>query len=255
MTVVDGVGPSIAGGDVALRTADDSPQMYARLAGFLYLYIIVAALAAEFFVRGTLIVTGDAAATGRNILASETLFRAGLAGELLTCVCDVAIAAILYILLRPANRNLALLATFMRLAFIAVYAPSKLFLVAALVLLGGAGYLQALEPEKLQALAYAAIRVHGLGYGVSLLFFGVHCALIGYLVYVCGYLPRIIGTLLVIGGLGYSAFSVVQVLDPALAARLFPWILLPAFPAELGLCLWLIVKGVDVEQWRASAAG
>ena len=235
------------------RAVNASPQTYARVGGMLYLYIIVAAVFGEVFVRGRLIVKGDAAATAGNLLASETLFRVGLAGELLNCACDVALAAILYLLLKPANRNLALLAAFFRLAFVAVYVPAKFFLIASLLMLGDADYLQAFDAPQLHALAYLSIRLHGYGYGISFLFFGIHCALLGYLVYGSGYLPRIIGALLLIGGFGYVVHSLVQVLDPPFAASLFPWILLPAVPAELGLCLWLIFKGVDVAKWQAAA--
>jgi hypothetical protein len=101
---------------------EGSPQTYARVGGVLYLFIIVAALFGETFVRGSLIVPRDAAATAHNILASETLFRVGLAGEMLTCVCDVALAMILYVLLRPVSRNLALLGAFFRLTFISTSA-------------------------------------------------------------------------------------------------------------------------------------
>lgn len=233
------------------RAAEVSPQPYARIGGILYLFIIVAALFGEVFVRGKLIVEGDAAATANNLLASETLFRVGLAGELLTCVCDVTLAMILYVLLKPVNRNLALLAAFHRLTFIAVYAASKLFLVAAVVVQGSADFLKAFEPQQLQALAYLSVRLHGLGYGLSLLFFGVCCVLFGYLIQKSGYLPGFIGILLVIGGVGYVLFSLAQTLAPDFAGRvLFPWIMLPAFPAELGLALWLLVKGVNVPKWK-----
>ena len=115
-------------------------------------------------------------------------------------------------------------------------------------------YLKAFQPEQLQALAYVSLRVHGYGYGISLLFFGFCCVLFGYLIHKSGYLPRIIGVLLVIGGLGYVVFSLAQMLAPAFAARLlFPWIILPAFFAELGLCLWLIVKGVNLPMWKERA--
>lgn len=113
-----------------------SPQTYTRIGGVLYLFIIVAALFGEIFVRGKIIVRGDAAATASNLLGSETLFRVGLAGEMLTCICDVALAMILYVLLKPVNRNLALLAAFNRVTFVAVYAVSKLFLIAGAVVLG-----------------------------------------------------------------------------------------------------------------------
>ena len=234
------------------RDLEASPQTYARAGGILYLFIIVAALFGEAFVRGGLIVSGDAAATAQRIAASETLFRAGLAGEMLTCVCDVAMAVILYVLLRPVSRNLALLAALWRVTFVAIYGVAKLFEIAALVLLGQDDYLKAFDPRQLHALAYASLRVHSLGYGVSLLFFGFCCVLFGTLIRRSGYLPRALGALLEIGGLGYIAFSLAQMLAPAFAARvLFPWLMLPAFPAELGLGLWLLIKGVDVARWEA----
>ena len=214
------------------------------------MFIIVAATFGEMFVRGRLIVRGDAAATASNILASETLFRVGLAGELVTCLCDIALATILYVLLRPVSKTLSLLAAFNRLAFVGVYAVAKLFLVAAVVILGGADYLNAFDPKQLQALAYLSIRLHGYGYGMSFIFFGSHCVLLGYLIYRSGYVPRLLGTLLVIGGVGYVTHSVVLTLAPTLSAQLFPWILLPAVPAELGLCLWLIAAGSKHDTWR-----
>jgi hypothetical protein len=158
------------------RDAEGPPQVYARIGGLLYLFIIVAAGFGELFVRNRrnrLIRWGDAAATANNILTSETLFRVGLAGEMLTCVCDVALAVILYVLLRPVSRNLALLAAFFRLTFAGVYGVTKLFEVAALVALGAAGNLKALAPQQLHDLAYVSLRVHSLGYGASLLFFGL----------------------------------------------------------------------------------
>jgi len=231
-----------------------SPRTYARVGGLLYLFIIVAALFGEAFVRGKLIVPGDAAATAGNILGSEALFRAGLAGELLTCVCDVALALILFVLLEPVSRNLALLAAFFRLAFVGIYGVAKLFEVAALVALHGSESLKAVEPRQLQDLAYLALRLHGLGYGVSLLFFGFSCILLGALVRRSRYLPGLLGVLLLIGGVGYVLFSLAQILSPAFTDRfLFPWLLLPAFPAELGLALWLTVKAVDVGEWQAQA--
>jgi hypothetical protein len=236
------------------RAVEASPQTYARIGGVLYLFIIVAALFGEAYVRGSLIVSGDPAATARNIQGSETLFRLGLAGEILTCAADVALALILYVLLRPVSRNLALLGAFFRLTFVAIYSVAKLFEIAALVALGGDGSLSAFEPRQLHALAYLSLRVHSLGYGVSLLFFGVCCVLFGYLIHKSGYLPRAIGDLLAFGGVGYVVFTLAQIVAPAFAGRvLFPWLMLPAFFGELGLCLWLLVKGVDLPKWNERA--
>jgi hypothetical protein len=248
-------GSIFKGDEMSRLDVERSPQTYARVGGILYLFIIVAACFGEFFVRGSLIVPRDATATANHILASETLFRVGLAGEMLTCACDVTLAMILYVLLKPVSRNLALLAAFFRLTFVAIYAVAKLFEIAALIALGRADYLKAFEPRQLHALAYISLRVHSLGYGVALLFFGLCCVLFGYLIHKSGYLPKILGVLLIIGGLGYALFSLAQTLAPEFAARfLFPWLMLPAFPAELGLCLWLLVKGVNVPKWEEKAS-
>lgn len=239
------------GGRAKRPDSPSSPQVYARIAGALYLFVIVAGLFGEAFVRGTLIVSGDATATANHILGSETLFRIGLAAELLTCVCDVVLAMILYALLKPVNANLALLGAFFRLTFVAFYSVSKLFEIAAMVVLGRADYLKDFEPKQLHTMAYMSLSVHDYGYGVSLLFFGFCTLLFGYLIHKSGYLPRTIGALLVIAGVGYAVYSLAQILSPAFTARLlFPWLLLPGFFAELGLCLWLIVKGVNVPKWE-----
>lgn len=238
------------------RGVEASPQSCARVGGLLYLFIIVAAGFGEVFVRNRLIVWDDAAATASNILGSETLFRVGLVGEMLTCACDVALAMILYVLLRPVSRNIALLAAFFRLTFVGIYAVTKLFEIAALAALGGAGQLKALGPAQLHDLAWVALRVHSLGYGASLLFFGVCCILFGHLIQRSGYLPGVIGVLLAIAGYGYVVFSIAQMLSPALAARaLFPWIFPIAFVAESVLGLWLVVKGVNVAKWNERSQG
>jgi hypothetical protein len=131
---------------------------------------------------------------------------------------------------------------------------SKFFLIGALVLLGKAAYLKSFEPEQLQALAYVSVRLHGLAYGLSLVFFGCSLFLLGYLVYRSEYLPAILGVLLLIAGSCYVIHSFIQILDPALAGKLFSWSLLPALPAELGLALWVLVKGVDVPKWEERTA-
>ncbi|HEX4961250.1 MAG TPA: DUF4386 domain-containing protein [Thermoanaerobaculia bacterium] len=231
-----------------------SPQTYARIGGTIYLFIIVAALFGEAYVRGNLIVSGNAAATANNLVRSETLFRVGLAGEMLTCVGDASLALILYVLLRPVSRNLALLGAFFRLVFVSIYGVAKLFEIAALVALGPSDYLKVFEPRQLQALSYMLLRVHSLGYGVSLLFFGFCCVVFGHLIHRSGYLPSFLGILLAVAGWGYVAFSLAQMLFPEFAGTwLFPWLMLPGFFGELGLSLWLVAKGVDVPKWEEMA--
>lgn len=249
--------PAVRGrtrGDMPGDARDASPRAYARIGGLLYVFIIVAASFAELYVRNRLIVPGDAAATASRILASETLFRAGLAAELLTCVCDIALALILFVLLRPVSRSLALLGAFFRVAFVAIYGVTKLFEIAALVALRGPEYLKALSVGQLQDLAYVSLRVHSFGYGASLLFFGVCTAIFGHLIHRSGYLPRIIGILLAVAGYAYVVFSLAQVLSPSFAGRvIFPWVIPIAFVAESALAVWLLVKGVDVTRWNERA--
>ena len=231
-----------------------SPQRYARACGALYIVIIVTALVAEVVVRGGLVVSGNAAATAAKIMGSPTLFRLGVASDLLNCVLDVAVAMILYALLRPVDRNLALLAAFLRIVADAILAITSVFQLASIVMLGGADYLRVFEPKQLQSLAYLSLDLHGKGYGISLIFFGLGCEILGYLVYRSGFLPRFIGVLLGIAGAGYLFNSFAGIISPPLAASAFPWTLLPGFVAELVLSLWLLVKGVDTTTWGRTGA-
>jgi hypothetical protein len=217
----------------------------------LYLYIIAAGSFAELFVRSKLVVSGNAAATAGNILAREGLFRLGFSGEFLHLAFDVAVAMILYALLRPVDRNIALLAAFMRLACDIVLAVAGLSQFAALRLLGGAEFLKAFTSEQLQALALLILGIHGDGYAVSLVFFAFACLALGYLIYRSGYLPRTIGVLMTIAGICYLVSSFVHFLAPAWDADLLAPLFVPIFFAELSLTLWLLVKGVDMAKWEA----
>ena len=236
-------------------TAQFSPQAYARIGGVLYLIIIAAGLFAEAFVRGRLVVPADAAATATNIMAHETLFRLGIAADLTTFLCAVALTMILYVLLKPVNRNLALLMVFFDLVQDAIGGINGLNPYRALQLLGGADYLKVFSPEQLQAMALLSLKAHSVGFGVALIFFGFSCLAVGYLIFRSGYFPKLLGILLAIAGLCYLINSFALILSPPVAGALFPWVLLPAFIGELSLALWLAVKGVNVPKWeeRASA--
>jgi hypothetical protein len=205
------------------------PQRLARIGGVLYLIIIAAGLFGELFVRGKLIVPGDATATDANIRSSELLWRAGIAGNLFHLACAVALMVILYVLFRP--------------------------VIAALFPLGNAKYLKAFDPEQLHALANLSIRTHTFGFGVSLIFFGCTCLVLGYLIHRSGYFPGVLGVLMQIAGLCYLVNSFALVLSPGLADRLFPAILIPPFIGETSFCLWLLVKGVNIEKWKARVSG
>lgn len=234
------------------HTATRSPQIYARIGGALYLLIIVIGFSTQFFVRDKLIVSEDVTATADNIMASASLWRMGIAGELIMRVFDVVVMLTLYLLLRPVNKNLAMLAVLFNLIQTAVLAAYALNLWAALLFLGNATYLKVFEPQQLQALTYLSVRSYAHGFGIGLIFFGFVCLIQGYLLFKSGYFPRIIGVLMAIAGLSYLTNSFTLLLAPTLAAKIFP-ILALALIGELSLCLWLMVKGVNLAQWEKRA--
>jgi len=178
------------------------------------------------------------------------LYRLSGAADLISLACDTAVALLFYDLLKPVSRSLSLLAAFFRLTWVAPMALNSLNYFAPLVLLGGTHYLTVFKPDQLQAMAYTALKLHALGYNICLVSFGFTCLLIGYLICRSVFLPRILGVLMAIAGLCYLTNSFANFLSPAFARPLFPWILLPAFPGEFALMLWLIVKGVNVQRWK-----
>ena len=232
------------------RGTELSPQLYARVGGLLYLVIIIAGIFGEMFVRSGIVVSGDAAATANNIVASQQLWRIGIAGDLVMHMCDVALMLVFYVLLRPVNRNLALLAVLFNLVQTAVLVANKLNLLTPLFLLGSSDSLKAFAPAQLQALSYVALRTHDVGFGVGLIFFGCECLVIGYLIIRSGYLPRVLGVLMQIAGVCYLTNSFALILAPKVASTLFPAIMLPCLVAEASLCLWLLFKGVNLPQWE-----
>jgi hypothetical protein len=218
-------------------------QIYARIAGLLYLVVIVGGIFAEFVVREGAIVAGDPAQTASNILGSEGLFRVGFAIDLVVVSCDVALALLFFVLLRPVSESLALLAAFFRLTQAAMLAVIAVMHFAALVILSDLGYLDTVETGELDSVALALLDVRSYGYDVALVFFGISLLLVGYLVYRSGYLPRVLGVLLVIGGAGYLVDSFTSFLVPSLDEEIAV-VLVPAVVAEVSLALWLLVRGV-----------
>lgn len=236
------------------HTVKTSPQVYARIGGVLYLVLILSGFFAVIFVRGKLIVPGDAAATAHNIMNSQFLWRTGIVADLTMHVCDVFVMLVLYVLLKPVNKNLALLALLFTLVQTAVAVANKLNLFAALFPLGNADYLKALGQHQIYAQVYLSLKLHDYGFGIALVFFGFACIVLGYLIFKSGYLPKILGILLQIAGVCYLTNSITLFLVPVFEAEIFPAILLPCFIAELSLCLWLIVKGVNVVKWNEQAS-
>ena len=233
---------------------ETSPQVYARIGGLAYLIIIVAGAFGELFIRNKIIVSGDAVATAHNIAASPLLWRIGITGDLIMHVCDLILAMVYYLLFKRVNKNLAMLSVLFGLIQTAVLVANKLNLLMPIFLLGNEEYIEAFNPHQLQILSYVFVKAHGYGFGIGLIFFGFECLIDGYLIFKSGFLPRILGVLIFIAGLCYLINSFTMILAPALADLIFPVVLAPTFIGEFSMCLWLLVKGVNVAKWKAWVA-
>jgi hypothetical protein len=235
------------------RTAEASPMVYARVAGLLYLVIIICAGFSEGYVRSSLIVPGDAAATAGNILAAPWLFRVGFVSDLIAFLCDAVVAVLFYVLLKPVSRTLSMVAASLRLlAHPAIASVNLLNHFSALLLLGGADYLTAFNTDQLHALVLLFLTTHKYGYLIGGAFFGLHCLILGYLFFKSDLFPGILGILLVLASVGYLTESFGNFLFPRYG-HLYAWIVaVPAVIAELSLCLWLLIKGVKIEEEKYS---
>lgn len=229
-----------------------SPQVYARIAGLLYLVVIIGGFFAEMFVRQKLMVPNNPAATANNILTHEQLFRWGFVAELIVLLCNMPIAVIFYELFKVVNRRVTLLVVFCTLVGSAIEGAALLYHFEPLILLKR-GHDLGVSTGLLQAQAYMALRMQSTGFAVALTFFGIYCLAIGYLIFRSRLLPRILGVLLAIEGVCYLANSFADFLAPGIAGRVFA-VLMVFGLAEVFLCLWLLVKGVDVAKWRELAS-
>src|ERR1700683_5437260 len=226
------------------RNAEASPRPRARITGVVYLFYFLTAVLGVFFMGG-IVVDGDAAATATNLLAHESLFRLGLATGLVATAGYIALTALFYELFKPVNRSLSLLAAFFSLVGCSILAFASLLQLAPLVVLGGSQYLSIFAVEQLRALAYLFLELYGEGVNICFVFFGVYCVLIGCLIFRSEFLPKALGVLMVLAGMGWLTF-----LSPPLANYLLPYTLILGFLAELALMLWLLVMGVNVARWR-----
>ncbi len=238
------------------KKISDMPQRTAaRVSGFGYLIITILAIFSEFFVRSKLVVPGDAATTVVNILANEMLFRIGICGYLIVAILDIVVALALYVLLKPVNKSLALLAAWFRLVYAVILGIALQNLLSVLQLLGGADYLAAFKTGELHAQVMLLLNAHSDGWLIGLVFFGLHCLVLGYLIFKSGYIPRILGALLVAASFGYVIDSFAHFLLPNYSDYKTPFLLLvavPAFIGELSFTFWLLFKGVKIQRTQVA---
>jgi len=219
------------------------PRTTARVAGVMYLVIIVFGIASEVLIRGSLIVAGDAAATAENIMVSPGLFRAGFAADAIMLLSDVALAVLLFQLLKPVSEMLSLMAAAFRLTQAAVLGFNLMNFYAPMLILGGSVSPDAFDPGQIHGLASFFLTLHGYGYDLGLLFFGVSNLILGYLVVKSEYFPGVLGWGLFAAGVVYLAGSFARFLAPGYISYIEPAYIVPVI-AEVSFCLWLLIKGV-----------
>jgi Domain of unknown function (DUF4386) len=226
----------------------------ARLAGVLYLLIAVLAPFSILYIPSMLIVPGDAATTASNILASEGLFRLGIVADSVVVLLEIALIAVLYVLLRPVNKTLALVVTFARLAMTVIMAVNVFNSLGVLLLSSDAKYLTVFKPDQLHALVLLFLNLHDSGVYIWQFIFGFHFLVLGYLVFKSGFFPRILGILLWVACLGYlmDSFGILFPISGALS-MVSSVLLAAGVIGELSFTLWLLIKGVNVEQWEIRA--
>lgn len=227
-----------------------NPQIYARVGGVLYLTMIVCGMVEELVIRGR-ITTSDAATTFANLQKMEMLWRSGIAIEMVMAILTVALSVILYVLTRPVNRELALMALLFGSIATAVETAYSMQLVEALFPLSKSAYMRAFSPAQLQAMTALAMKAHVLGFGIALLLFGPFFLVTGYLIFISRYFPKPIGVLYQLAGLAYMFNGFGLLLAPQFAGRFFMIMAAPVFIGETSFALWLLIKGVRIEAWRS----
>ena len=215
----------------------------ARIAGFFYFMFFVTTIISDVC-RDRFMVLGDAAATASKIMASGWLFRLSFVGDLISAVFFLLAAWALYVLLKPVNKDLASLFLLLNLGGVAVYSINLLNQFAALLLLSGADYLKVFQADQLQVLALFFLTLHHNGYWIAQIFFGAWLFPLGYLVFKSGFLPRILGIVMMIHCVGWLMTFLQFFLFPGFGV--ITYLTYPlGFISEFGLSLWLLIKGVD----------
>ena len=218
------------------------------MAGFLYLIYMVLSIFADVGVRSKLIVLGDAATTAENIIASAWQFRIGFVVDLVGALLFLLTAWALYVLLKPVNKNIALLFLLLNLGGVAVWCFSDLFLIASQLLLNGADYLKVFQTDQLQALAMASLYIYKNGFsGIAQIFFSAWLLPLGYLVYRSGFLPKILGIVLMVECFAWFLYPIQFFFFPGNVVLTYLSSAV-GFIGEFSLMLWLLIMGAKEQK-------
>lgn len=216
----------------------------AKVAGLLYLLVIIFGMFAELYVSLRLIVPGDATATASKIMASELLYRIGFMSGLFHHTCFLLLVLVFYKLLKPVSKNYAVLMMVLGLGAVPIMMLNMLNQFAALLLLSGAGYLEVFTTDQLQALALLFLDFHSHGYFIAGMFSGLFLLPLGYLVFKSGYIPKVLGVLLMAGCFGYLTELIFVFIFPSYAVISYLGLAV-AIIAEFSITFWLLLKGVE----------
>jgi len=220
----------------------------ARMAGFLYLIYMVISIFADVLGRSKLIVLGDAATTAGNIIASAWQFRIGFVVDLVGAVLFLLTAWALYVLLKPVNKNIALLFLLLNLGGVAVWCFSDLFLIASQLLVSGADYLKVFQADQLQALAMLSLYIYNNGFwGIAQIFFSAWLFPLGYLVFKSGFLPRILGVVLMVECFCWLLYPIQFFFFPGNVVLTY-LSSAAGFIGEFSLMLWLLIMGAKEQK-------
>ncbi len=225
----------------------------ARVAGAVYLSLVVTGPFTLIYVPNKLIVPGNATATASNILAHEMLFRVAIVADLIGAVIFICLAVALYRLLAGVNKTQASLMVAFVLVSAAVAFVNVLNNIAALMLVRGGDFLEIFDKPHRDALAMLFVRLHGQGNVINEMFWGLWLLPLAWLVYKSQFLPRFLGVWLALGGLAYFILCVTSILAPQYQGRLFSF-LQPAFFGELAFMLWLLIRGAKGRPLAAAAS-
>lgn len=228
---------------------ESSPSTRGRILAALYLLVIIGGIIAQVFISDRLVVRDDAAKTAANILSNRSLYRLAFTIFMIEMAAQIALSMMFYDLLKPVNRSVARMAAIMGLIASGIKTMTRLFYYVPLILLGGAPYLSAFQPAQLEALALAFIRINSQGAAIALVFFGFETVLRGWLIFNSGFLPRFLGVLSMIGGIGWLTW-----LWPPLGSQAFTAVALFAIVGVIATSGWLFIRGVDDAKWRQRAA-
>ena len=225
-------------------------QKIARFAGILYFIITVAAIIAHIYMPSEIIVAGDATATADNITNSLDLFRfGGIGGELIVLLSEVILSIVLFVLLKPVNKVLSMLAAVSRLVMTTVHAFNLINYFFVVILLGGSSYLAVFNPDQINALVMLFLDAHSFGFTIGIAFLVIHVLILGYLIIKSGYFPKVLGYLFLAAGLGYLIDSFGLLLFPGYVTT--PTIIAIVISvSELAFPLWLLIKGVNRDRYQ-----